>query len=69
MKYRKRCCEENDMSYYKFDCKDCPDRYPACHDNCKRHKDTKMRRMAEQEELKKTNLIDVALRKIKFGRK
>ena len=29
------------MVYVKFPCKDCPDRYPGCHDNCEKYKAAK----------------------------
>lgn len=33
------------MMYVKFPCKNCPDRYPACHDNCDRYKEAKAKNL------------------------
>ena len=57
------------MSYDKFTCKDCAERHLGCHDTCERYQKAKNQRIAEREELRKTDSIDKALRRIKFGRK
>lgn len=54
---------------YKFTCKDCAERHFGCHDKCEQYQKAKNERLAEREELRKTDSIDKALRRIKFGRK
>ena len=57
------------MNYYKFTCKDCPERYPACHDNCEKHKNAKEQHINACAELRETDMIDRVLRNIKHGRR
>ena len=45
-------------------CKDCPNRYPACHDHCRIYLDEKERKEQAKEEIRKNALQDTVMKRM-----
>lgn len=41
------------MNVYKWPCKECTERYPACHDSCERYLAVKAKNQAIEDKLRK----------------